>query len=155
MLPAHHRLLDLTVTLYVRQQFVVCWYPTGRTLGTTGTVVIDRPTNQTNQPTKPNQPPNQPTNQPTTQQKTNQPTNQTKPTNDMQLSISSAANSSATNHKTPCLLQNPPFHYLPHNSPLRIPILNQINPVHVFPSRYFKISFNIIFAAAIAIPTHK
>jgi hypothetical protein len=96
-------------------------------------------TKPTNQPTLPNQPTNQ----------------QTKPTNDM-LSVS------LQKPRVPQLVTKFPASYknqsvitLPTTAPLLIPNLHHINPVHVLPSCYFKINFNIIQAAAILISTHK
>ena len=58
----------------------------------------------------------------------------------MQHSPSSEANS-------PEILRNlrkPKVHYHIHNNPPPVPILTQLDPVHVPPSYFLKIHFNII-----------
>ena len=45
----------------------------------------------------------------------------------------------------PYTLRNPKVHYRIHNSPPFVPILIQINPVHLLPTYFFNIPFNIIF----------
>jgi hypothetical protein len=40
---------------------------------------------------------------------------------------------------------NPKFYYCLYNSPLLVPILRQIGPIHTVPNNLFKIYFNIVF----------
>jgi hypothetical protein len=52
--------------------------------------------------------------------------------------------SCAATQEFPNILRNPQLHYRVHKSPLPVPILNQINPVHTIESYYSTIHFNII-----------
>jgi hypothetical protein len=48
---------------------------------------------------------------------------------------------------------NPKFHYrVHHNSPLLVPILSQINPVHTHAFYSFQIHFNIILHICLGLP---
>jgi hypothetical protein len=52
--------------------------------------------------------------------------------------------SHSANQEIPHLLWNQNVHYCFHNSPLIIPILSQMNPVHIFPLYFRTIRYNII-----------
>jgi hypothetical protein len=71
-------------------------------------------------------------------------TAQSKLTNFMELSCSSEATNYAATQELPSNLWNLKVHYHVHKSPLLVPILFQIDPIHTTPSCLSKIHFNII-----------
>jgi hypothetical protein len=54
------------------------------------------------------------------------------------------ANSFSASQETPRILWNPEVHFRIHKSPLPVSILSQLNLVHVHPSHFLKIQFNVI-----------
>jgi hypothetical protein len=62
----------------------------------------------------------------------------------MQLSPSWEAANCAATQELPSILWNPEVHYRVHKSPLLVPILSQIDPIHTIPSYISKIHFNIL-----------
>jgi hypothetical protein len=62
----------------------------------------------------------------------------------MEHSPSSEANSHSANQEIPRPLWNPKVHYRVHNNLPLVPIVRQINPVHILTGYSVKILFNII-----------
>jgi hypothetical protein len=68
----------------------------------------------------------------------------TNSSNSIEQSPSWEANSSSASTGIPRMLWNAKVHCRLHNNPLLVPILNQINSLHIIPSYFLKIHFNII-----------
>jgi len=64
--------------------------------------------------------------------------------NSMEQRPSWEADSHSTSQEFPRFLRNPKVHYRLHNSSPLVPILNQMQPVHIFPPYFPKIHSNII-----------
>jgi hypothetical protein len=65
-------------------------------------------------------------------------------TNSMEQRPSWEADSHSASQEIPCLLCNPKVHYRVHKSPLPVPVLSQMNPVHTFRLYFPKTHSNII-----------
>jgi hypothetical protein len=62
----------------------------------------------------------------------------------MELSITGEATSCVATREPPSNLWNPKVHYHIHKSSALVPILSQINSVHITPSYLSKIQLNVI-----------
>jgi hypothetical protein len=71
----------------------------------------------------------------------------------MELSPSSEAANYATTQELPSILWNPKVHYRVRKSPLLVPIVSQIDPVHTILSYLFKIHFNIVPHLRLGLPS--
>jgi hypothetical protein len=63
-----------------------------------------------------------------------------------------AANCAAT-QELPSILWNPKVHYRIHKSPLPVPVLSQIDPVHTIPPYLSEIHFNIVPNVRLGLPS--
>jgi hypothetical protein len=61
----------------------------------------------------------------------------------MEQTPSWEATSFSASQQIPRILWNPEVHYSIHKSPLPVPIVSHLNPVHA-PSHFLKVHFNII-----------
>jgi hypothetical protein len=66
-------------------------------------------------------------------------------THSMEQSPFWEANVFAASQEIPRILWNPKVYYRIHKCPLIVPILSQLNPVHIPTSHFLKIRLNIIF----------
>jgi hypothetical protein len=71
----------------------------------------------------------------------------------MKLSSSWEAVNCAATQELPSLLWNPKVHYRVHKSPLLVPILCQINPIHTIPSYLSKIHFKLSTHLRLGLPS--
>ena len=62
----------------------------------------------------------------------------------MEQSPCSEADRSSASQETPHILCNPKVHHRIQNSPPPVSILSHIHPVHLYPSHFLEIHFNII-----------
>ena len=62
----------------------------------------------------------------------------------MQQSPSWEANRFSASQEIPCILWNPKVHYHSHKCPSPVPILSQLNTVHILTSHFLSIHLNII-----------
>jgi hypothetical protein len=60
-------------------------------------------------------------------------------TNSKEQNSSWEANSRSTSQEISLLLCNPNIHYRVHKSPPLVPILSQMNPIHILPPYFSKI----------------
>jgi hypothetical protein len=67
-------------------------------------------------------------------------------TNSMEQ-INWEANCHSANQEIPLLVWNPKVHYLVHKSPLLVPVLRQMNVVHILPTYFTRIHSNIILSS--------
>jgi hypothetical protein len=70
----------------------------------------------------------------------------------MELSSSSGAANCAATQEFPSILWNPNVHYCVRKSAPQVPILSQINQIHIISSYLSKIHFNIVHPTTVRSP---